>query len=351
MVEAVLEGWCLADLGVPTQAMRDARLRVDDPGAKVTLAAKEEWHESAIAFLRQAKEEDDNEAAPKQRKLQRLAAHDWLHAIDHQVQALTGWGLSAYLPEQPQHEPDQEPDQDPGAQPATHPAPVLVPIEKRMLLSISLDQCGIGMCSMMYMIYKRGMRILPFFDPFHRQARDTWNAFKEAGIKTSLLLAGITYNLSRGPWAGAAWWQQVKEAAKDMMQTVTEDDILVSYFYPRILADKGVPFGSISVEELLQTISEADWLQVKGPRMNPSRWWSEFDCGDFYIPSTNERLLVLLFLGLQQGWMCSAGAAGAQMKRLCGTTRVLPPDRKATTAEGNESMARLRDRCSEADVS
>ena len=149
-----MEGLCLADLGVPTQAMRDARLRVDDPGAKVTLAAKEEWHESAIAFLRQAKEEDDNEAAPKQRKLQRLAAHDWLHAIDHQVQALTGWGLSAYLPEQPQHEPDQEPDQDPGAQPATHPAPVLVPIETRMLLSISLDQCGIGMCSMMYMIYK-----------------------------------------------------------------------------------------------------------------------------------------------------------------------------------------------------
>ena len=93
--KAVLEGWCLADLGVPTQAMRDARLRVDDPGAKVTLAAKEEWHESAIAFLRQAKEEDDNEAAPKQSKLQRLAAHDWLHAIDHQMQALTRWGLSA----------------------------------------------------------------------------------------------------------------------------------------------------------------------------------------------------------------------------------------------------------------
>ena len=146
----VLEGLCLADLGVPTQAMRDARLRVDDPGAKVNLAAKEEWHESAIAILRQANA--DNEASPKQTKLQRLAAHDWLRAIDHQVQALTGWGLSAYLTEQAQHEPDQEPDQDPFAQPATHPDPVLVPIETRKLLPTSLDQCGIGMCSMMYMI-------------------------------------------------------------------------------------------------------------------------------------------------------------------------------------------------------
>jgi hypothetical protein len=220
------------------------------------------------------------------------------------------------------------------------------PIEKRKLLTISIDQCGIGMCAMMYMVYKRSMRALPFFDPFHRQARDTWNAFKEAGFKTSLLLAGITYNLSRGPWAGSAWWQQMKEAAMDMMQTVTEDDVLVSYFYPRILADKGEPFGSISVQEMLQNISEADWLQVKGPRMNPSRWWSEFDCGDFYIPSTNERLLVLMFLGLQQGWMSSSNAAGAQMKKLCGATRALPKDKKATTREGKENMARLRDRCS-----
>jgi hypothetical protein len=316
--------------------MRDARLRVEDPGDKVTLAAKGEWHESATSFLRQANEDDGDHAAPKQRRMQRMASHDWLNAIDYQVQALTGWGLNAYLP---------------APAPAAAAAPEAAaaegesaPIEKRKLLTISIDQCGIGMCAMMYMVYKRGMRVLPFFDPFHRQARDTWNAFKEAGFKTSLLLAGITYNLSRGPWAGSAWWQQMKEAAMDMMQTVTEDDVLVSYFYPRILADKGEPFGSISVQEMLQNISEADWLQVKGPRMNPSRWWSEFDCGDFYIPSTNERLLVLMFLGLQQGWMSSSTAAGAQMRKLCGATRALPQDKKATTAEGKENMARLRDR-------
>ena len=74
------------------------------------------------------------------------------------------------------------------------------------------------------------------------------------------------------------------------MQSVTEDDALVSYvLLPAHLGRQGRALWQhlSSVQEMLQVISEADWLQANGPRMNPSSWWGEFDCGDF--PSTKDQ--------------------------------------------------------------
>lgn len=74
------------------QALRDARLRVEEAGAAATQEQKDTWMNVARAFVADARRLDEGEQqaanAAQPKKVERLQAYDFAVALDWQLQAL-----------------------------------------------------------------------------------------------------------------------------------------------------------------------------------------------------------------------------------------------------------------------
>ena len=164
-----------------------------------------------------------------------------------------------------------------------------------------------------------------------------------------LLLGCVIGNLSHGPWQGAAFWRQQQESAQELQATAGPQDPLVQFLLPRIRRDRGIQVDEeLTVSDVLQGLTGEHWFLRKGPRIALTRWGTFHDCFRELLPGWHTRLLVLLHLGLVQGWATSKTGRASIMKSFEKVQSVgahASSSDVPKTAHEKESLRKLRDSC------
>lgn len=127
----------------------------------------------------------------------------------------------------------------------------------------------------------------PVFDPFHSPWRELDGVMNECGLKSSMLLSSVSHNLEFGPWDGQAFHQALVDAAKELENLCDANDPILSYVWPRICKDRGIDEDDAEAKDaFITSLSAAEWLQAKGPRVCTSRWgtWCAGDCNHPLTP-------------------------------------------------------------------
>ena len=145
---------------------------------------------------------------------------------------------------------------------------------------------------------------------------------RRAGLYSTVLVGGIIANLERGPWNGEAKCEVEKQAAMNLSRNDMKNDTLVWELLPRILRDRGEDPSSASsakAQEVVESLANAPWLQKKPIRVATTRWGSWHDAIEQnLLPYFHEKLLVILAVGLLQGWLLTDRNKAQLLKSLVG---------------------------------
>ena len=151
-------------------------------------------------------------------------------------------------------------------------------------------------------------------DPCHGLWADCLNSAKACNMYSTILIAGIVFNLAYGPWNGEAWFQSVIESSLDFHEVSKGMlDPLFIAFLPLALTDMcsaEIGFDEDLRRGIWESLKECRCLRIKGPRQCQSRWFSWHKCMSFWTHWWHRRGLFLVFLGVQinglcfQSWRC-----------------------------------------------
>ncbi len=244
------------------------------------------------------------------------------------------------------------------------------PINTLPLLVLNEDQESSNFCASWFLRNHLNLRMMCVEDPWHRVWNDVLRAAKKAGYYGTILLTGICHNLSYGPWNGTKWFHEIYEASLDLSRLGLDGDPVIEKFCQRILKDEGKPgclaYAPGGMEAVRQSILDATFLRVKGPRTATSRWFSWMDAMEWWSPQWSKRLVILLYIGLQMGYvtqddtnlvvqaLTSGGSApsGQDKATTCGDHKEAaqaggsaPSTDAAPMRKNKADMQQLRDRC------
>ena len=244
-----------------TQILRDFRDRpqADKRGPEDRRADQAAWLSSARQFLHQAADAEGRDG--KTRKLQRIASHDQLLALDNLLCVSTGQGLSFY--ERPREGDEEEVD------------PQAYPAEDATFLVVHCDQHSVNMALLSYLIFQRRLVVLPVYDTFHRQWNDLAGAVTASGNMGHVMCFLVVCNAMHGPWQSTAFFNEVKEGARSLLEIMTSEDPLLTQLLPDILRDSGEEHRLTEegiAEEVLQRLRQANFLARRGEKISTSRW-------------------------------------------------------------------------------
>ncbi len=260
------------------QESRAVRIRTQDHKEVATPEEKADWAAAARAFV-----EAGGSAQPTPAKLHRLAAHDWLVALDSGMKAATGKGLSAFLPVHAE---------------APEGSSAAVALELRAqasrgvpLLSVSCDQGSDGFSAGQYLLYERALHMVLLMDPSHRVWNDCRVALQRTpGLHAALLKSTLVFNLNMGPFESAAWYQQAKEAMQlYVVHAKGQEDPLWQSLLPHILKDLGAESRVVEpdfLQELWDTLGECGATELKGTKVSLTRWFNWVDAAEAWSPSS-----------------------------------------------------------------
>ena len=297
----------------------------------------EKWRNEIETFL---KEESIPKAAAAhatgddddKRTWKRLSSFDIVCALDRQLMIASGHGLKLFEALK------------------TEPA-----LDERSHLTLCWDTGSDNVCASSYLLNAKRLRCSVFWDPLHKIWRAIWMGVRRAGLYSAVLVGGIIANLERGPWSGEANYEVEKQAAMDLSRNDMKNDTLVWELLPRILRDRGEDPSSASsarAQEVVESLATAPWLQKKPIRVATTRWGSWHDAIEQnLLPYFHEKLLVLLAVGLLQGWLLTDRNKAQLLKSLVGkdveaaASSSTGPMEKETVKQGAEQLQALRDRC------
>lgn len=315
------------------QVMRDAKWQVGD-AEKWSPEGREAWRRDLDAFLAAEEKDGQLDTGGPKTKMHRVATFDLACGIDHQLVVMCGKGLQSYSVREAEDR----------------------PIDNREHLRICWDTGSDNTCLSSYMLYKQKLRVSVLRDPLHKVSRRLWNMTKRAGMFSTVLIAGIICNLERSPWNGEANFQKERAAASDAIRNELHQDALWQMLLPKVMRDRGLDPMDADGEvgkELLHSIAEARWLDIKPTRVATTRWGSWHDAvHDFLLPDFHEKLYVILVVGILQGWLKQGSQTSSLLRDLkkkdAETFAAKPDGGKETTAQGDAKVASLRDKCANA---
>ena len=213
----IFVGKCL-----PSRNFGDAKVLPDLPAVALGLDEDDQTlfaDQEAAFFSRKRPREASGRKNPdrvRRPKKTRQSAYAVMRAVDHQLHSMTGTGLSQFIPQD---------------------GSTNIPLQSRPLLVVCLDEGSVGYAAVWYWWYSAGLRMLPMRDVFHREWNDVLMAVRNCGLYSVLLLTQLVYNLSHGPWAGAAWWEQLKVGAQNLQ--AHDGGELFDLLYPAVCHDFG----------------------------------------------------------------------------------------------------------------
>ena len=212
----------------------------------------------------------------------RLAAQDYIRALDNSLQKCTGKGLSRF---QCTEEEDVF-----GAH-----APVL---------TLTIDQGSDGWAAVWWLCYSAMLRLVFVMDPFHREHNDVLDGVKAAGAWSCVLLSGMTHNINYGPWEGHAWFHKLLEGLQHYLSFADHHDPLFVALYELICGDLGIDLltqAADGMEEVFNGFKNLGCFLKKGPRTAFRRWFSWFAAHSWHSQFWHSRLLVISYIGIRMG--------------------------------------------------
>ena len=212
----------------------------------------------------------------------RQAAYEYLKALDHTMVLSTGSGLKRF------------------AAPAERPCGMYW--GRRPVLSLCMDQGSDGWSAGYFVSYNCLLRMLVFFDPFHREHNDVSNGIKAAGAWSVVLLTGMIHNLCYGPWDGCKWYANILRGLDEYLSHANWQDPLWQAFYAQICSDLGIDIdmqGPEHCRELFESLREFDCFSKKGPRTAHRRWFSWFGAHSWHRKFWHARHFIICYIGLR----------------------------------------------------
>lgn len=179
-------------------------------------------------------------------------------------------------------------------------------------LMVSMDEGGINMAAMSYLLEKQNLDLVILRDPAHREWNDVKNAFNQAGLKTLLMETTFVLNLPYGPWEGARWFHSNKEACNlinrhlkptdplaELIARLVGKDIKTDAFWQRNTYDEHL--GAEDTPE--QSLLNPDFFASKGDKVSLTRWFQWIKAVVRRFPSWHSHLAVMLFQGIHLGYI------------------------------------------------
>jgi len=178
----------------------------------------------------------------------------------------------------------------------------------RAVLQNCLDQGSVGWPSKYYLFQKLGLRGHQWWDLPHRRWRNVLNSYSRVGLNFIKVETTIVMNLALGPWAGAAFFMTISEAAAEYFEHFDHRDPLYRACYEGIVADlcKGTMPHNLGTEEHMEEIwSRLPGLRVfncKGDKVKSNRWFNWCQRTSFLRDHWGALLLILLYISMHHGW-------------------------------------------------
>lgn len=169
------------------------------------------------AELDKEKEKDRRKKQTEQ-TLKRLASYDLACGIDNQLNIMTGAGFDRFAVA----ENDSR------------------PLHQRPHLTLCWDTGSDNVATSSYLLCRKRLRVSVLWDPPHKVRRCIWNATRESGKFSVVLLGSILCNLERGAWNGEANFQSERAMAKELALVAVPGDPLLRDLSPKILRDRGL---------------------------------------------------------------------------------------------------------------
>ena len=174
---------------------------------KATLAASElgsaeELEEVQKTWLREAADFWDMTAKKSERgkvsnsKVDRGSALRWIAATQHQLVTMTGEGWEKYIiPDKPEQR---------------------VNAPNWPTLTLCIDQGSDGWAAAAFLTNHMRCSVLVVPDPSHRTWNDVEGALRDADMWLFCMTFITVMSIDQGPWDGAKWWEQGKQAAQEL---------------------------------------------------------------------------------------------------------------------------------------
>lgn len=218
-----------------------------------------------------------------------MASLSWIRDLDNAIFGGTGQRLAAWVPA------DGRQFSDPlGADEADNG-----------VLSIVMDQLQTQWCAAWFLTYKLGAQMHFFFGPIHRRHNDLNNGLAKAGFFGVCLMRLFELNISYGPWANGANFNQLREQALDLVQAMDPENPILLRLWPMICADRGWygdEAGAAARTRYIQELTSMKVVHFKGIRASPQRWCSLVQAMAAEDGCFHDKLLLLVTLCCRKGW-------------------------------------------------
>ena len=297
--------------------MGEASLAILDGEPDVLEDRKRAWTRSSEAWT-------EGGAAKPDIKRQRTKAYQWLRGVDNIITMYTGEGLSQYIlhndlakrPENPMDWP---------------------------WLGVSLDRGPDSWAAKQYMKYFLKANVEEFPDQSHDNWNDVRASLREVGVWQNVLVMVLALNLSHGPWAEGKWYEKLRRAFFEYHSISNSNDPIFRWMLPWILIDRGQLNRRHEIniaQEVWDSLPDAWCWHQRGDKVGLCRFFGYVHCSVPYQHIFHTKLLAMIYLGKQEGWLNSKKAK--DFKRLTVKT-VMPTscEKKQSIKDSNAEVKQL----------
>lgn len=218
----------------------------------------------------------------------------------------------------------------------------------RRVLVECLDAGSIGMPCRHFLFAAGGLRGWAMPDPPHVRYDHYKNALKRAGLTDAVHEGKIILGLSKGPWAGAAHHQTMKDAVANVSRTADEREELFNFLLPDMINDyfRGQPppqaFHQDFRADMWQLFIGCPIFERKGSREKASRWFDWQSLMEPMLQWLPMLRYILLRIGIEQGWaLKSEDLLGMPMAAVVGANEgeVPPAVERAIGEHGEDHLS------------
>ena len=226
--------------------------------------------------------------AKKLKEEPRMASFDWLCCIETALRSI-GRSLLNWIPKIADN-----PEEAWGIEPL--PA----------CLTTVMDQEQKQWCGAYFLSYKCQGNFVWLFGQMHRRCNDVDRGLIQAGAYGTCLLRLFEANIAYGPWLSGAYFEEMQDMAKELVQAMTPEDPLLLKLWPHICKDHSWTdlrqVDSQARAQFIETFACEAPFQLKGSKAAVKRWFSILKCmreGDRHY---HTKLLVLAAIAQAKGW-------------------------------------------------
>ena len=167
--------------------------------------------------------------------------------------------------------------------------------------------------------------------------------FSIGDLHFTVLLTTMVYNHMFGPWLGAAFWGQLLEVVEEYLDVLTLDDPLLQHLSSFIAEERGeIDLTNAAYPQVIKDLSkECATTWGKGSRTKLCVWNSWCTVAQEWDTCWYTRQLVMLFIGINAGYIKRGPAATLRMKRPKVSAVESEGSSRPVTQQGSQQISKL----------